>query len=229
MSFILYNSRSDVCSRVMKITVSPESSHCLVPFIMPIFLVTSSNLAFFSESRIRLLAHRLGHDKVRELIERVSSTLGVQHHSCVDLLESRRRTVLRDPCTAAPQPFPVSPEVASTYIKAYFDRIHPLFPFIDRDVFEERSSSPDLAQQLTSNLSFSALYHAVLALGCQHSIVQTFGQTGQSWQLYEIALALLPSVLLQRETLVNLQVIKPYILLLVLTKTNLMEAVVAMV
>jgi hypothetical protein len=154
----------------------------------------------------------------------------VKHHSHIDVAESHRRNVLPDLLTVAPQPYHVSPDTASSYVRAYFEKIHPLFPFIDRPVFEERISSPDLAQQLASNLSFSALYHAVLALGCQYTTDQTFGPSGQSWPFYEIAMGLIPHLLLQRETLVNLQVTAtPHVPFVPLTEANLAQAVVVMV
>lgn len=57
--------------------------------------------------------------------------------------------------------------------------------------------------------AFSALYHTVLALGCQYTGEGSFDPgKGQAWKLYQAALGLLPDVLLPGEMLVNLQVFK---------------------
>lgn len=90
---------------------------------------------------------------------------------------------------------------------AYFEQVHPLYPFLDRREFEEKAFNVQLPRYLSSSASFSALYHTVLALGCQYHEGGAFdpGQ-GKAWKLFQISLGLFPDVLVPRETLVNVQV-----------------------
>jgi hypothetical protein len=89
----------------------------------------------------------------------------------------------------------------------YFDQVHPIYPFLDRRSFEEKASNRDLPAYLAQNPAFSALYHTVLALGCQYTEGGSFEiGKGKAWKLYQIALGLFPDLLLPREALENLQV-----------------------
>lgn len=90
---------------------------------------------------------------------------------------------------------------------AYFEQVHPIHPFLDRKWFEEKAFSPQLSQFLSSSAPFSALYHTVLALGCQYQEGGTFEPgKGKTWKLFQIALGLFPDILVPRESLVNVQV-----------------------
>ncbi|KAB5533473.1 fungal-specific transcription factor domain-containing protein [Coniochaeta sp. 2T2.1] len=170
--------------------------------------ISSSNLAIFSESRIRLLSQRLGHNKVRDLVERVAAALDVKHHSRNDLLDNPPPNIIREAFKLAGQPNQNESQLAGECIKAYFENVHPQFPFLDRVKFEQRANDPGLSEYLNSNRPFSALYHAVLALGCQYIYDKTLDPiNGDSWKFASVSLGLLPLVLLPRETLVNLQAI----------------------
>lgn len=52
---------------------------------------------------------------------------------------------------------------------AYFDNIHPIYPFLDREDFEQALASGGAHVEKTR---FLALYYAVLALGSQVSTLQ---------------------------------------------------------
>lgn len=198
---------TDLKTSGMKTTVSayPASLQSIMPTQgVP---VTSSNLAIFSESRVRLLSQRLGHNKVRDLVERVAAALDVKHHSRNDLLDNPPTNIIREAFKLAGQPNQNESRLAETCIKAYFENVHPQFPFLDRAKFERRVADPDLSQDLNSNRPFSALYHAVLALGCQYVFDKTLDPVNvDSWRFASVSLGLLPLVLLPRETLVTLQV-----------------------
>jgi hypothetical protein len=120
-------------------------------------------------------------------------------------------------------PEQITPEAASTYIDgescyhtcshpdlthpAYFDQVHPLYPFLDRKDFEKKSVSPQLPACLANDQAFSALYHTVLALGCQYTEGGSFDPgKGKAWKLFQVALGLMPDLLMPREPLVNVQV-----------------------
>ncbi len=90
---------------------------------------------------------------------------------------------------------------------AYFEHVHPLYPFLDRIEFERKAFGPQRDQIIRESSPFSALYHAVLALGCQYRGGATFDPgKGRAWGLYQTALGLLSDVLTPKESLVNVQV-----------------------
>ncbi|OIW26279.1 hypothetical protein CONLIGDRAFT_468147 [Coniochaeta ligniaria NRRL 30616] len=152
-------------------------------FKRPEDYITSSNLAIFSDSRIRLLSHRLGHNKVRDLVERVAASLDVKHHSRNDLIDNPPTNIIIEAFKLAGQPNQNESQLADTCIKAYFENVHPQFPFLDRAKFEKRAADPGLSEYLNSNRPFSALYHAVLALGCQYLYDKTLDPvTVDSWR-----------------------------------------------
>lgn len=164
--------------------------------------MTSSNLAVFSESRLRLISQRLGHNQVRELVEKIWELLEERAHKC----KSRTiPSISREEKSTSPCILPK--EESAAYIKAYFEYCHPLYPFLDRQLFESKASSPTLLSMLEEQPAFSALYHAVLALGCQHIGDNSFESgKGRSWQIFQVSLAILPHILLPPDTEATLQV-----------------------
>ncbi|KAH8434126.1 fungal specific transcription factor domain-containing protein [Aspergillus melleus] len=97
-------------------------------------------------------------------------------------------------------------ELARTYIESYFAHLHPVFPFVDRAEFEEKASVLDLSNPSASDAAFSALYHSILALGCQFHERHNFdpGQ-GEAWYLFQVSLGYIPDILAPRESLTGLQ------------------------
>lgn len=95
---------------------------------------------------------------------------------------------------------------ALMFLAAYFEYVHPVYPFLDRKQFEDTAFNPQLVQFLPDNFPFSALYHSVLALGCQYQDGGAFDPgEGTAWKLYQIALGLFSDILVPKETLVNVQ------------------------
>ncbi|KAH8689526.1 fungal-specific transcription factor domain-containing protein [Talaromyces proteolyticus] len=169
--------------------------------------VASASLAFFSESRIRSLSERLGHSKLRDLIEAIGCVINARMNRSNDIYEWKGPGAMikfKSPAT----PEQVSAEAAAGYIAVYFEQVHPIYPFLDRQSFEEKAHSRDLPTHLSASAAFSALYHSVLALGCQYTEGGSFETgKGKAWKLYQIALGLFPDLLLPREALENLQTI----------------------
>jgi hypothetical protein len=89
---------------------------------------------------------------------------------------------------------------------AYFERVHPFYPFLDQTAFERTLADRDLPQRLSTNKAFSALYHSVLALGSQYCGCGSF-EPGKSraWQLFSVALALFSELLTLPDSLLILQ------------------------
>ncbi|KAB8273783.1 cytochrome P450 [Aspergillus minisclerotigenes] len=138
--------------------------------------VCSSNLAFFSEKKIQSLTQKLENTRLKELVDSIEA-------------------VIEDRVTAR----------GATSV-VYFKRIHPMYPFLDRQSFEETAFSATLAQTLESTPAFSALYHAVLALGCQYHDGGSFDPgKGKAWKFFQMSLGLMIDILVPRESLLSLQ------------------------
>lgn len=85
-----------------------------------------------------------------------------------------------------------------------------MYPFLDRSEFELKAFDDGLPQLLASNPPFSALYHAVLALGCQYQGGGSFEPgRGKAWDFFQVSLGLMPDILIPRENLLNLQALPP--------------------
>jgi hypothetical protein len=86
---------------------------------------------------------------------------------------------------------------------AYFERVHPEYPFLDWTDFEEKAGS----SHFQGIPAFSALYHTVLALGCQYRNGGSFDPgNGVASSLYQTALGLFSDILVPKERLLNVQV-----------------------
>lgn len=87
-----------------------------------VFPATSSSLAFFSESRICSLTSRIGHDRLRELIEAIGSLINAR----MNRKDEDAKTMFRfSPITfkGPSTPVEVAPEAARTYIEGTHDLI----------------------------------------------------------------------------------------------------------
>lgn len=155
--------------------------------------VSSSNLAYFSEAHIRLISQRLGHNKLLDLIRNISN-----------VVNDKMSRAKEDTSSSAPARG-VSEAVLRSYVKSYFDNVHPLYPFLDRQTFDASFQNVETRDTCPA---FRALYHCVLALGCQYIEGVgsfTLGQ-GEAWSYFKVALSLLQDVIFPPQALVNLQV-----------------------
>ncbi|KAJ4142067.1 hypothetical protein NW754_014858 [Fusarium falciforme] len=155
-------------------------------------------LTFFSDSRLESLSTKLRNNKVNDLVRRIST-----------ILKNRVRSPDTESAMSSP---PESGQVdnasAARHIAAYYERVHPLFPHLDRASFESKISSPNLPTILAEEPAFSALYHLVLALGCLHSGGGSFEPgKGKAWKLFSVALPLIPDLEKSNDPLVALQAI----------------------
>ncbi|RXG42306.1 hypothetical protein VDGE_09577 [Verticillium dahliae] len=164
--------------------------------------ISSCGLAFFSEQRVASLTSRMGSAHLRELIEKLDNII-VERLSLTRPSPWTRIQFMKPP--KGPQ---VTPDEARDYIRAYFENLHPVYPFLDRDIFETKALSPQLPHVLDQNPIFSALYHAVLALGSQFFRQGTYSPgTGKSWELFQVSLGHMAEIILPRESLENVQAI----------------------
>lgn len=90
---------------------------------------------------------------------------------------------------------------------AYFDHIHPIFPFLVKREFEQQITEHRARDALETDASFFVLYHAVQAIGSQYSGNGAFEPgKGQSWQLFQTALDRLQELIGSRPCLESVQV-----------------------
>ena len=90
---------------------------------------------------------------------------------------------------------------------AYFSQVNPQYPFLEYNDFIKDTTRSDLSAYLAASPAFSALYHTVLALGCQYTDGGSFDPgKGKAWKLFQVALGLMADVLLPPESLTNVQV-----------------------
>jgi hypothetical protein len=129
--------------------------------------------------------------------------------------------------------FQVGSDEAARYITAYFEHIHPLYPFLNREDFERKALAPGIKELVEADCVFSGLYHAVLALGCQYIGDQSFDPASSpSRHLFDLAKKCLPEILLTKATLIHLQVkcsLPFYFLGRVPGADNMIQAITAMV
>ncbi|KAG7130563.1 ABC-transporter-regulating transcription factor like protein [Verticillium longisporum] len=91
-------------------------------------------------------------------------------------------------------------------LRIYFECVHPLYPFLDREAFERTFANPDFFEIVNQSRAWSCLYHSVLAMGCQCDGGGSFEPgVGDAWNLFFVALSLLPDLMLQPDSLLVLQ------------------------
>ncbi|KAI8264866.1 hypothetical protein K4K58_011962 [Colletotrichum sp. SAR11_239] len=106
-----------------------------------------------------------------------------------------------------PQPESVTDSTkTSLYIRMYFERVHPVFPFLDKALFEATVNGPNFLTLLERSKPWSCLYHTILALGSQYADGGTFeAGKGESWRLFSVALGGFSDLLLLPDSLTILQ------------------------
>ncbi|KAH0439637.1 fungal specific transcription factor domain-containing protein [Colletotrichum camelliae] len=156
-----------------------------------------NSLTFFSDSRLLSLSTRLRNNKVNELVGRISTIVNGRLRRADATANTRRM----------PQPESVTDSTkTSLYIRMYFERVHPVFPFLDKGLFEATVNGPNFLTLLERSKPWSCLYHTILALGSQYADGGTFeAGKGESWRLFSVALGGFSDLLLLPDSLTILQ------------------------
>ncbi|KAL1629747.1 hypothetical protein SLS56_005270 [Neofusicoccum ribis] len=101
-----------------------------------------------------------------------------------------------------------SDQSRQSFIKSYFENVHPVYPLLDRKVFERQALGPARDQLLAKSAPWFALYYVVLALGSQYQDGGSFDAgRGKAWRLFRKALCRLPEILIPKGTLINAQAV----------------------
>ncbi|KAF2493354.1 hypothetical protein BU16DRAFT_528662 [Lophium mytilinum] len=160
------------------------------------------SLTFFSEGRRQSLSTRLGHNRLNDVLNKADTVINTRLKAKENIITDH---VLSKSWTAD---ISSDPNLTSAYIRSFFEQVHPLYPFLDQHAFQETLSNPQFSQILHTNKAWSALYHAVLALGSQYNNGGTF-EPGQNraWQLFSVSLALYPDLVILPDSLIALQAV----------------------
>ncbi|KAK3640783.1 hypothetical protein LTR56_011660 [Elasticomyces elasticus] len=159
--------------------------------------VPSSTLAFFSDDAIDSLCQRLGHNKVRTLVNTLEVSLKVRWQAA-EAAYGRELTEDLD----------LSNAHLSRYIQSYFEQVHPIYPFLDQVAFERRASSEEHGVAESSDKVWSALYYAVISLGCMFHDGGSFKPAhGRAWHYFRVAFQRLQDVLVSKASLLKAQAI----------------------
>ncbi|KAL4795833.1 fungal-specific transcription factor domain-containing protein [Aspergillus venezuelensis] len=163
--------------------------------------IPSSGLAFFSEKRVDSMAKRLGHTRVKDLVHQIDKTIKTR------LLARPGQDISLYSLAKDPRELIIDPEAAA-HIQLYFEILHPIYPFLGRETFEERTKRPDLLHDLDTDHAFCGLYFAILALGCQYNGRSSFiPDNSHAWKLFQVALSRLDRIILSTMSLASLQAI----------------------
>ncbi|KAH8891119.1 hypothetical protein GQ53DRAFT_841569 [Thozetella sp. PMI_491] len=185
--------------RILAQTHAPEAPN--YDMSCKVKLVENSSLTFFSDVRLHQLSTRLGNGKVKELVQHISSVIGSRVYQYDTVSSSSLRKTADAVATASARP-----REALFWIKSYFDQVHPLYPILDRKVFESVAFGSQLPNMLKNDKAWSALYHSVLALGCQVNGGGSFSPgKGDAWALFSISLSYFPDIVVLPDSLTVLQ------------------------
>lgn len=90
---------------------------------------------------------------------------------------------------------------------AYFEQVHPIYPFLDQTSFEGRASSTHLETSGSTHETWLALYHTVLSLGCMYHDGGSFEPAkGLAWHYFSLAFRHFQDVLICKASLLKAQV-----------------------
>ncbi|KAL0940562.1 fungal specific transcription factor domain containing protein [Colletotrichum truncatum] len=161
-----------------------------------------NSLSFFSEHRLKSLSLRLGHDRVRDLVGRVSADIN-RHLRTATRFSSN---ISSHQGSRTPPSCLQDKSRVAKWIKLYFECVHPRLPFLDQAAFEATAASQNQPNVVPRSKSWTALYHTILAFGSQYDGGGSFEpEKGESWELFSVALANFTDLMLLPDSLTTLQ------------------------
>lgn len=108
-------------------------------------------------------------------------------------------------CISIPDIYKLEDSLAS--ILAYFEMVHPIYPFLCAETFQQQASSQNLLNVLATDRAWAALYYAVVAIGCQYNDGGSFeAGIGEAWTYFDRSLSHFQDILLCRGSLTAVQV-----------------------
>ncbi|PWY81574.1 hypothetical protein BO94DRAFT_625734 [Aspergillus sclerotioniger CBS 115572] len=181
------------------------------------------NISFFPAKRVRAISDRLGHSRLDQLLDEIRAVVATKvKNTCAipQTYSQRHRDAGRNndlPSTdiiaghiAGIHKFSMShlPHANDPVLcyAAYFDTVHPIYPFLCPDTFRERTLGHNLTQSLIADKSWAALFYAIVAIGCQNNDGGSFeAGVGEAWSYFERSLSYFQELLFGRGSLTAVQ------------------------
>ncbi|KAJ5903501.1 hypothetical protein N7504_005884 [Penicillium tannophilum] len=160
------------------------------------------NISFFPEKRVRLISERLGHDRLAHLLEEIRKLVA----SKMKLATYIPRSKAFQERLSEPNLHDLPHESLKAHIYAYFEMVHPIYPFLCAETFQQQASSQNLLNVLATDRAWAALYYAVVAIGCQYNDGGSFeAGIGEAWTYFDRSLSHFQDILLCRGSLTAVQ------------------------
>ncbi|EXJ56385.1 uncharacterized protein A1O5_12652, partial [Cladophialophora psammophila CBS 110553] len=155
-----------------------------------------SSIAFFSEHAISALCEKLGHEKLKHLINTLEADGQRRLQAAIQSDE---------PVNDLQEP---SLELQMQYVRSYFEQISPIYPFLDQDHFEQKAFSLQDNSLDPLHKPWLALYYAILSLGCLYHEGGSFNSgKGLAWRYFQISFSYFADVLISKPSLLKAQAI----------------------
>ncbi|KAI2860831.1 transcriptional regulator family: Fungal Specific TF [Aspergillus niger] len=160
------------------------------------------NISFFPERRVRAISQRLGHNRLDQLLDEIRAVVATKVKNTCAIPQSY---IQRHLGTGKIEEVP-SRDIIDGHISAYFDAVHPIYPFLCPNTFRERAASQELVQSLGTDKVWAALFYAILAIGCQNNEGGSYDTgVGEAWSYFERSLSCFQDLLFGRGSLTAVQ------------------------
>lgn len=181
------------------------------------------NISFFPERRVRAISQRLGHNRLDQLLDEIRAVVAtkvkntcaipqsyIQRHLGTGKIEEvPSRDIIDGHISGTCVLIARSYSLADKYnpLAAYFDTVHPIYPFLCPNTFRARATSQELVQSLGTDKVWAALFYAILAIGCQNNEGGSYDTgVGEAWSYFERSLSCFQDLLFGRGSLTAVQV-----------------------
>ncbi|RAH43489.1 fungal specific transcription factor domain-containing protein [Aspergillus brunneoviolaceus CBS 621.78] len=176
------------------------------------------NISFFPAKRVKAINERLGHNRLDQLLEQIRALVSTKIKTACAIPQSyiqRRHSLSQShefPDWASIQahisgilaPFSISHPAKV----AYFEAVHPVYPFLSPDTFRQKATAENLPHLLAADRAWAALFYAIVAIGCQNNEGGSFEVgVGEAWQYFERSLSYFPDLVFGRGSLTAVQAI----------------------
>ncbi|KAL7660455.1 hypothetical protein ACMYSQ_003332 [Aspergillus niger] len=180
------------------------------------------NISFFPERRVRAISQRLGHNRLDQLLDEIRAVVAtkvkntcaipqsyIQRHLGTGKIEEvPSRDIIDGHISGTCVLIARSYSLADKYnpLAAYFDTVHPIYPFLCPNTFRARATSQELVQSLGTDKVWAALFYAILAIGCQNNEGGSYDTgVGEAWSYFERSLSCFQDLLFGRGSLTAVQ------------------------
>ncbi|RAK80024.1 fungal specific transcription factor domain-containing protein [Aspergillus fijiensis CBS 313.89] len=160
------------------------------------------NISFFPAKRVKAINERLGHNRLDQLLEQIRALVSTKIKTACAIPQSY---IQRRHSLSQSHEFPDWASIQA-HISAYFEAVHPVYPFLSPDTFRQKATAEDLPHLLAADRAWAALFYAIVAIGCQNNEGGSFEVgVGEAWQYFERSLSYFPDLVFGRGSLTAVQ------------------------